>query len=43
MCKYFYTVTSTNLFLKSLLFLFISPSSETDYYIILLCCHSRNR
>jgi len=27
-----YTVTSKNLFLKSLLFLFINTSSEADYY-----------
>jgi len=35
MCKYFYTVntvTSKNLLLKSLLFLFINTSSEADYY-----------
>src|SRR6218665_1388994 len=35
MCKFLYTVTSKNLLLKSLLFLFINTSSEVDY--------SRNR
>src|SRR6218665_834465 len=35
MCKVLYTVTSKNLLLKSLLFLFINTSSEADY--------SRNR
>ena len=36
-----YTVTSKNLLLKSLLFLFINTSIEADYYII--CCHSNNQ
>jgi len=33
-CKFFYTVTSKYLILKSLdlLFLFINTSSEADYY-----------
>src|SRR6218665_555044 len=31
MCKCLYTVTSKNLLLKSLLFLFINTSSEADY------------
>src|SRR6218665_302190 len=31
MCKILYTVTSKNLLLKSLLFLFINTSSEADY------------
>src|SRR6218665_3455536 len=35
MCKFLYTVTSKNLLLKSLLFLFVNTSSEVDY--------SRNR
>src|SRR6218665_3218269 len=33
----FYTVTSKNLLLKSLMFLFINTSSKADYYKI--CCH----
>jgi len=41
MCKFLYTVTSKNLLLKSLLFLFINNSSESDYS--LTCCHSSNR
>jgi len=36
-----YAVTSKNLLLKSLLFLFIITSSKADYYII--CYHSSNR
>src|SRR6218665_2455233 len=32
MCKFLYTVTSKNLLLKSLLFLFINTSSEADYH-----------
>jgi len=32
MCKFLYTVTSKNLLLKSLLFLFINKSSEADYH-----------
>src|SRR6218665_1653806 len=39
MCKFLYTVTSENLLLKSLLFLFINTSSEADYYS-LICCQS---
>jgi|SRR6218665_1607754 len=32
MCKFFYAVTSKNLLLTSLLFLFINTSSEAEYY-----------
>jgi len=35
-----YTVTSKNLLLKSLFFLFINTRSEADHYIIY--CHSSN-
>src|SRR6218665_1411475 len=42
MCKFLYTVTSKNLLLKSLLFLFINPSSrlKADYYAVILAIGS---
>ena len=36
MCKFFNAVTSKNLLLTSLLFLFINTSSEADYYAVIL-------
>jgi len=34
MCELLFTVTSKNLLLKSLFFLFINASSEADYYML---------
>src|SRR6218665_3194562 len=40
MCTFLYTVTSKNLLLKSLFFLFINTSSEADYYAVILAIGS---